>query len=292
MQRPSALNAQSLVGKAAADALFPVNSPIQEPTQPNGQSTPRFDFGELPPPGEPDSQAILARDVRRHLLVALKPPEKDEPSDAVGSNNWAVGPSRSSTGNAILAGDPHLDLTLPSVWYEMHIVVPGKLDAAGAGFPGMPGVVIGFNRDVAWTFTNTGLRRQMTTTRKRSTTTLVRHAMKWTGDGAIWRSELETYRNQAGDVIATDTLYFTHRGPMRKLVGKWLSMRWTAYEPSREPDNFLALSRTTSVNEWLYAMRDYVLPRLRTVSSQTGAATLRFVLLAPIRFGPATDEET
>ena len=56
----------------------------------------------------------------------------------------------------LLAGDPHLDLSLPSVWYEMHIVVPGKLDVAGVGFPGVPGVVIGFNRDVAWTFTNTG----------------------------------------------------------------------------------------------------------------------------------------
>jgi penicillin amidase len=279
------INAQSLVGKTAADALFPVNSPIQEPIQPNGQSTPRFDFGELPPPGEADSQAILARDLRRHLLLALKPPEKDEPSDAVGSNNWAVGPSRSSTGNAILAGDPHLDLTLPSVWYEMHIVVPGKLDAAGAGFPGMPGVVIGFNRDVAWTFTNTG--SDVNDYYAEKVDDDVRPS-RYEVDGQ-WRNvekRIETYRNQAGDVIATDTLYFTHRGPMRKLVGKWLSMRWTAYEPSREPDNFLALSRTKSVNEWLYAMRDYVGPTQNgLVADRTGNIAIRSSGAYPIRPG-------
>ena len=279
------LNAQSHVGKAAADALFPVNSPIQEPIQPNGQAAARFDFGVLPAPGPPDSQAVLARDARRDLLVALRPPEKSEPSDAVGSNNWAVAPSRSSTRNAILAGDPHLDLTLPSVWYEMHIVVPGKLDAAGVGFPGMPGVVIGFNRDVAWTFTNTGSDVNDFYSEK------VDHDSRPTRyqvDGQ-WRNlekRVETYRGPGGAVLATDTLYFTHRGPMRKLLGKWLSMRWTAYEPSREPDNFLALSRTKSVNEWLYAMRDYVAPTQNgLVADRSGNIAIRSSGSYPIRPG-------
>jgi penicillin amidase len=279
------LNAQSLVGKAAADALFPVNSPIQEPIQPNGQRAPRFDLAELPPPGPPDSQAILARDVRRHVLVALQPEEKDEPSDAVGSNNWAVAPSRSSTRNAILAGDPHLDLTLPSVWYEMHIVVPGKLDAAGVGFPGMPGVVIGFNRDVAWTFTNTG--SDVNDYYAEKVDYDVRPS-RYEVDGR-WRNlekRVETYRGPDGDVLATDTLYFTHRGPMRKLLGKWLSMRWTALEPSHEPDNFLALSGTKSVNEWLYAMRDYVAPTQNgLVADRSGNIAIRSSGSYPIRPG-------
>src|SRR6185369_11990906 len=73
------------------------------------------------------------------------------------SNNWAVSPRRSANGHALLAGDPHLDMTLPSIWYEAHLVVPGKLDVYGVTIPGAPFIVIGFNRDVAWSFTNTAV---------------------------------------------------------------------------------------------------------------------------------------
>ncbi|HEX2724146.1 MAG TPA: penicillin acylase family protein, partial [Gemmatimonadaceae bacterium] len=149
------LRAQALVGKAAADALFPVNSPIQQPVQPNGLPKPRFNFAPLPPPGRPDNSAAAPSNAYQTVIAALRFGKEASTSDAIGSNNWAVAPRRTSAGHALLAGDPHLDLTLPSVWYEMHIVVPGKVDVAGVGFPGVPGVVIGFNRDVAWTFTNT-----------------------------------------------------------------------------------------------------------------------------------------
>jgi penicillin amidase len=279
------LRAQSIAGKQAADALFPVNSPIQEPIQPNGQRAPRYDFTELPPPGAPDSAAAVALHAREQLLVALAPPLKEEPSDAVGSNNWAVAPSRSSTGHALLAGDPHLDLTLPSVWYEMHIVVAGKIDAAGVGFPGMPGVVIGFNRDLAWTFTNTGSDvNDFYAERVDDQSNPSRYQV----DGK-WRSlekRIETYRGQGGQVLATDTLFFTHRGPMRRLRGQWLSMRWTAYEPSHEPDNFLSLSHTRSVNEWLYAMRDYVAPTQNgLVADKRGNIAIRSSGAYPIRPG-------
>jgi penicillin amidase len=217
------------------------------------------------------------------MLAALKPFTGGEPSDAVGSNNWAVGPSRSSTRNALLAGDPHLDLTLPSVWYEMHVVVPGKLDAAGVGFPGMPGVVIGFNRNVAWTFTNTGSDVNDFYEEKVDD---VDHPSRYMLDGA-WRNldkRIEKYHSPRGSVIATDTLYFTHRGPMRRILGKWLSMRWTAYEPSHEPDNFMSLSHTRSVSEWLYAMRDYVAPTQNgLVADQSGNIAIRSSGAYPIR---------
>ena len=279
------LRAQSLVGKAAADALFPVNSPIQEPIQPNGQRAPRYDFTELPPPGDRDSSARIAVAAREQLLAALGRPSTHERSDAVGSNNWAVAPSRSSTGNALLAGDPHLDLTLPSVWYEMHIVVPEKLDAAGVGFPGMPGVVIGFNRDVAWTFTNTG--SDVNDFYAEVVDDEV-HPSRYRLDGK-WRNlekRVETYRAPSGSVLHSDTLLFTHRGPLRRILGQWLSMRWTASEPSHEPDNFLSLSHTRSVNEWLYAMRDYVAPTQNgLVADKSGNIAIRSSGAYPVRPG-------
>ncbi|MFW9843809.1 MAG: penicillin acylase family protein [Candidatus Thorarchaeota archaeon] len=74
----------------------------------------------------------------------------------VGSNNWAINGSKSSTGMPIVAGDPHLTFQAPSVWYECHIVVPGELDVTGTSFPGIPGVLIGHNDHLAYSFTNVG----------------------------------------------------------------------------------------------------------------------------------------
>ena len=74
----------------------------------------------------------------------------------VGSNNWAINGSKSSTGMPIVAGDPHLTFQAPSVWYEAHIVVPGELDVTGTTFPGLPAVLIGHNEHVAYSFTNVG----------------------------------------------------------------------------------------------------------------------------------------
>ncbi|MBX5476206.1 MAG: penicillin acylase family protein [Clostridia bacterium] len=70
------------------------------------------------------------------------------------SNNWVVDGTLTDTGKPYLAGDPHLALTLPAIWYEVHLNAP-DLDVYGVSIPGTPGVVIGHNRDVAWSLTNT-----------------------------------------------------------------------------------------------------------------------------------------
>ncbi len=77
------------------------------------------------------------------------------PHPGAGSNNWAVAPSKTSNGSALLANDPHLQLTLPSIWYEMHIVCPG-INSYGVTVPGIPGIIIGFNDHIAYGSTNVG----------------------------------------------------------------------------------------------------------------------------------------
>ena len=77
------------------------------------------------------------------------------PSGLPGSNSWIVAGAKSATGKPLLANDPHLGLTVPSVWYFAHLSWPGR-DVVGATFPGMPLVVLGHNGRVAWGFTNTG----------------------------------------------------------------------------------------------------------------------------------------
>ncbi len=77
----------------------------------------------------------------------------------IGSNSWVVAGSRTASGKPILANDPHLGPTLPSIWYQMglHCTTVGPacpFDVAGFTFSGVPGVVIGHNARVAWGFTN------------------------------------------------------------------------------------------------------------------------------------------
>jgi penicillin amidase len=82
----------------------------------------------------------------------------------IGSNSWAVTGSRSATGQAILANDPHLTPTLPGIWYQMglHCSPAGQSGGAcpynvsGFTFSGLPGVIIGHNDRIAWGFTNLG----------------------------------------------------------------------------------------------------------------------------------------
>ncbi|HXG37073.1 MAG TPA: penicillin acylase family protein, partial [Dehalococcoidia bacterium] len=68
------------------------------------------------------------------------------------SNQWVVNGGKSSTGKPLLANDPHLTLTMPGIWHEMHLESPDAR-AAGAGIPGIPGVIIGHNERIAWGIT-------------------------------------------------------------------------------------------------------------------------------------------
>ncbi|MFM8864595.1 MAG: penicillin acylase family protein [Limnohabitans sp.] len=85
--------------------------------------------------------------------------------DGKGSNNWVIHASRSASGKPLLANDPHLALSSPAIWYFVRLKAPAgrlagqdhpALDVVGATLPGMPFVVLGRTRGVAWGFTNTG----------------------------------------------------------------------------------------------------------------------------------------
>src|SRR5690606_23351357 len=112
---------EQMVGRAAAEALLPINAPIQEPIEPvPGRSAPRLTAPNFPAPITPSAAqvALAKRTMEAHDLFAGPLTRADA---AVGSNNWAVSPARSASGYALLAGDPHLELTLPSIWYEAHM---------------------------------------------------------------------------------------------------------------------------------------------------------------------------
>ena len=79
----------------------------------------------------------------------------------IGSNSWAVSGSHTSSGAALVANDMHLGLRLPNTWYRMRIVCQGvgapSVDITGVTLPGVPAVIVGSNRHIAWGFTNAGV---------------------------------------------------------------------------------------------------------------------------------------
>ena len=273
---------EDLVGREATAALFPVASPIQEPIQPNGSDGPRFDYRPLPPPDVP-------RMPRTGDVIASVPSGDRE--EIVGSNNWAVAPSRSATGNALLAGDPHLDLTMPSIWYEAHIVVPGELDVYGVTIPGMPGIVIGFNRDVAWSLTNTGADvldyyQEVVDDGEQPTEYLLDR--EW----QPLEQRIEKFFGPRGELLAVDTVRRSHRGPLVRAGGEYFSMRWVALEPSGAIAALFDASRARSADEFLSKTEAFFSPAQNMiVADRRGNIAIRSTGLFPIRPGAGRGTE-
>src|SRR5579863_4056708 len=96
------------------------------------------------------------------LASALWPSLRDAIEDSrrqirhgLGSNNWVVSGAHTATGKPLLANDTHLELSIPPIWYEIHLTAPGW-NVKGFTLPGAPLVIIGHNERIAWGFTNNG----------------------------------------------------------------------------------------------------------------------------------------
>ena len=288
------LQARALVGDSAARMFWDSSSPVQEPIQPAPRNAPREQFAVLPAPGAPDTTAQrmvaalgTAPGALRFARDAALPADERfalQQERAFASNNWAVAPARSTSGKALLAGDPHLELTLPSIWFEVHLVVPGAMDVGGVTIPGLPGVTIGYTRAFAWSFTNTGADvmdfwRETVNDATRPT------AYELDGAQAPLDARVEQYRNKQGSVIATDTVYYTHRGPMRRQGSEWLSMRWTVLEAGNELLGFYSGLRATTAQGFLDSLAAYyVAPAQNMIVADTaGTIAIRSTGHHPIR---------
>lgn len=288
------LQARALVGDSAARAFWDASAPVQEPIQPAPRNGPREALASLPAPGAPDAEAAK-------LVAALGNgagplfwsrdaalPAEDrfamQQERAFASNNWAVAPSRSASGLALLAGDPHLELTLPSIWYEAHLVVPGAMDVGGVTIPGLPGVAIGYTRAFAWSFTNTGA-DVMDFWRERVNDDASPTSYELDGKQAPLEVRVEQYRDKNGRVIATDTVYYTHRGPMRRQGSAWLSMRWTVLEAGDELLGFYGGVHASTAEAFLDSLAaHYRAPAQNMIVADTaGTIAIRSTGLHPIR---------
>ena len=149
-----------------------------------------------------------------------------------GSNNWAVNSDRSTTGDPILAGDMHLSLSLPAIWYEAHLVTP-TMNTYGVTVPGAPLPVEAFNDHIGWAFTNTGADQ---IDHLALEVDAARTQYRYEGG---WR-DLERVPDtiQVKDSApVVDTLYYAHHGPVtfgsRAHDGGAVASRWVAHRRSR-----------------------------------------------------------
>jgi penicillin amidase len=106
--------------------------------------------GGLAAESAPDLTAALSQSVLEFLHES-----KSEIRQGLGSNNWVVSGAHTATGKPLLANDTHLELSIPSIWYEIHLTAPGW-NVKGLTLPGAPMVIIGHNDRIAWGFTNNG----------------------------------------------------------------------------------------------------------------------------------------
>ncbi len=147
-------NALAQFGQQTFDFLYPEWNPKQQPIIPDtGQWAPAKVLTEPAAGNKRLSSSSSWNDQYSGPLAASELPEID--GYLKGSNNWAVAGSKTKSGHPMLANDPHLNLTLPSIWFQVQIHTPEQ-NCYGVSLPGVPGVVIGFNENTAWGMTNVG----------------------------------------------------------------------------------------------------------------------------------------
>lgn len=160
-----------------------------------------------------------------------------------GSNSWAVGKDKSQSGNALLTNDPHLAHTNPATWYAVEMEAEdGSMHVAGVSFAGLPWVILGQNRHVAWGATTTYFDQADVFLEELNAAGT--HVMY---DGE--EVELLTYDIQIGDDVTTAKVV-PHHGPIiGEQDGKAVSLKWTGQDLSTDVNFLTELMKTTSVEE-------------------------------------------
>ncbi len=178
-----------------------------------------------------------------------------------GSNNWVVAGSRTATGLPLLADDPHLGTSIPSIWYLAEL--QGEtLHVVGATFPGLPAVVIGHNERVAWGVTNMGPDVQDLYVERLNPANPNQYAV----DGS-WQ-DLQVVEEMIEVDGKEEPLRWaarsTRHGPLISDVsdtGVPLALQWTALQPGDTTiDAFISGNYADNWTEFVAALEKFVTP--------------------------------
>jgi penicillin G amidase len=199
----------------------------------------------------------------RKDLVANTPVTRQDPNN--GSNNWVVGGIKTQSGAPILCNDPHLELSLPSIWYEMQLTSP-TCNVYGVSLPGSPFVIIGFNDSIAWGVTNAQRDVKDYYEIKFKDDTKKEY---WFNGG--WQPTTETRVEEIkvkGGKTVYDTVAYTIFGPVMYdgdfqdefSKERTLAVRWVAHDPSNEGNTFYKLNRAKNYTDYEDAIKTFDCP--------------------------------
>src|SRR5690625_806611 len=184
------------------------------------------------------------------------------PDEFNGSNNWVVDGDKTASGKPLLADDPHLGLSTPSIWYEMSLQ-SNDVNVAGVIFAGVPGIILGHNEDVAWGVTNTGPDVQQLFVEKQNPdkeyeflfnnewepAKIISEPIQVKGEDTI---EYEVVETRHGPIIS-DFSKETNAGDI-------YSLQWTALEPTTELLAILQLNKASNWSEFEKGLENFLVP--------------------------------
>jgi penicillin amidase len=211
--------------------IFPEYSPLDVLVvgDDKAPANPKSQISNLRPP----SDALLAelRSDREGQTLALERIGLTQ-NLREASNNWVVSGKRTASGKPLLANDPHLRATAPNIWYLAHLAAPG-LRVAGVSAPGVPGILLGHNADMAWGATNLGPDVQDVYAETFNDAGEYQTPQGWRKP-VIRREEIKVRKDFSGP--ATDTqiheVTVTRHGPVvLKKDNLSYALQWTALSP-------------------------------------------------------------
>jgi penicillin amidase len=171
-------------------------------------------------------------------------------SPAIGSNNWVVSGAHTVSGKPLLSNDMHLGHQMPNLWYQAHLHC-ADFEAAGVTLPGVPYVIVGHNRRIAWGFTNVG-----PTVEDVYVETFNQNGQYLTAEG--WRDpehRHEVIHRKGKPDLMVDFVLTRHGPIISELVPgetRQLALRWTLYEGTRNP--FFELNSAQNWDEFRRAL--------------------------------------
>lgn len=186
----------------------------------------------------------------------------EERDDGKGSNNWVVSGKRTASGYPILCNDPHLGLNLPAIWYEMQLTAPG-INTYGVSLPGAPGIIIGFNDNISWGFTN----NYRDVKDYYAIDEVDNNSYSYNGEKLSYEKRVEVIAvKDSAEYV--DTVKYTIHGPVSfdktfnasATINMPLAMKWMAHLPSNELLSVYLLNRAKTYNEFVDAISYFICP--------------------------------
>jgi penicillin amidase len=202
----------------------------------------------------PGSEVSAAEATAAASILAQTPPGSVH--QGPDSNAWAANRPLVGGGVSMLAGDPHLPQTVPSVWYQVALSAPG-LSVTGVSVPGLPGVLIGHNAHIAWSLTDTQNQATLFYTEQTSKS----HPGQYFWRGA-WRQMRQIHYTigvRGGRAVPL-TVDITVHGPVMTQAGQTTAVDWMGNIPSPDIAVMIGVTKARDFAQFRAALTGWRAP--------------------------------